>query len=71
LLLNLARYLVDRAEQDIGHPLPIIVPLSSWAEKRPPFHDWLAEQVALLYDIPYRLSQSWVQQNRFLPSSMD
>src|SRR5262249_2117056 len=29
LLLDLARQLVGRAEQDAGHPLPIIFPLSS------------------------------------------
>src|SRR5260370_22127962 len=35
LLLDLARHLVERPEQDVGRPLPVVVPLSSWAGKRP------------------------------------
>ena len=34
LLLDLAEHLVVRAEQDETHPLPVILPLSSWAIKR-------------------------------------
>ena len=44
LLLDLAQQLVVRAEQDQTHPLPVILPLSSWAVKRPKLEDWIAEQ---------------------------
>ncbi len=46
LLLHLAQQLVERAEQDNAQPLPILLPLTSWAVARPTFQDWLAEQVA-------------------------
>ena len=36
LLLDLAQCLIERTEADVTHPLPMIVPLSSWAEHRPP-----------------------------------
>lgn len=67
LLLDLARQLVGRAEQDAGHPLPIIFPLSSWAEKQQPLLDWLPTQLHLIYDVPLQLSRAWVFTNQILP----
>jgi energy-coupling factor transporter ATP-binding protein EcfA2 len=67
LLLELASALVKQAEQDHSQILPVIVPLSSWANKRQPLEQWLAEQIALLYDIPPRLSARWVQEEALLP----
>jgi NACHT domain len=67
LLLELAHSLVEQAEQDASHLLPVLVPLSSWATKREPLQDWLAEQVALLYDIPRSLSRQWIQAQQLLP----
>jgi hypothetical protein len=66
-LLELARYLVERAEQDEQVPMPVIIPLSSWAVKRLPLIDWLREQVAQLYDVPRQLSDEWLRTNQILP----
>lgn len=66
LLLDLARQLVQHAEQDGQQPIPVLLPLSSWAVKRPPFADWLGEQLIQLYDLPHKLSQAWVQDDHFL-----
>ncbi len=67
LLLQLAQQLVARAEQDDTQPLPVLLPLSSWAVTRPKFQDWLAEQVAQTYDIPEQLARRWVQEEQLLP----
>jgi len=67
LLQQLAQQLVARAEQDDTQPLPVLLPLSSWAVTRPPLQDWLAEQVAQLYDIPEQLALRWVQEEQLLP----
>jgi serine/threonine protein kinase len=67
LLLNLAQQLVIRAEQNETHPLPVLLPLSSWAVKRPPLQDWIAEQLTQLYDVPHKLSVQWVQEDAILP----
>lgn len=32
LLLELAHHLVEQAEQDVSQPLPVLLPLSSWAK---------------------------------------
>ncbi len=66
LLVELARELLTRAEQDSQHPLPLIVNLSSWAMKRLLLADWLKEQLWLDYRIPADLSQSWIEQDQFL-----
>ncbi len=66
LLLDLAEQLVEQAEQDETAPLPIILPLSSWAVKRLPLQDWVAEQVTQMYDIPARLAQRWVREEHLL-----
>ena len=67
LLLALARKLLERAEQDAQHPIPVILPLSSWAQKRLPLTIWLAEQLSLLYDVPLQVSHGWLQTNQVLP----
>ncbi len=66
LLLDLARRLVECAEQDAAQPLPVIIPLSTWAVKQQPLTDWLSEQLTQLYDVPRRLSHSWVQTDQLL-----
>lgn len=66
-LLSLALNLVGCAEQDVSQPLPVLVPLSSWATKRQPLEGCFAEQIALLYDISSNLSSQWVREERLLP----
>ncbi len=67
LLLELARSLVEQAEQDATQPLPILLPLSSWAEHKSALDEWLIQEVARLYDVPRRLSQQWVGAEQMLP----
>jgi len=57
LLLELARRLVGWAEQDATQPLPILLPLSTWAVSPLPLDEWLSKEVAHLYDVTRRLSQ--------------
>jgi serine/threonine protein kinase len=66
LLVELARQLVARAEADETHPLPVILPLSSWAVKRPVLQIWLAEQVAQFYNIPQVLARRWIDEDQLL-----
>jgi NACHT domain len=67
LLLDLARHLVERAAQDAEQPLPVIFPLSSWAEKKQPLQDWLPAQLSLIYDVPLQVGRAWVFKNQVLP----
>jgi hypothetical protein len=67
LLLELARDLLDRAEQDRVHPIPVVFPLSTWAESRKSLVEWLQDELNLRYDIPRKIAQEWVATDQILP----
>ena len=66
-LLKLAHHLAEQAEHDITQPLPILLPLSSWATKQPPLHEWLIEQMSLVYDVHKDMCRQWLQGGQLLP----
>jgi transcriptional regulator with XRE-family HTH domain/energy-coupling factor transporter ATP-binding protein EcfA2 len=67
LLLHLAQTLVQRAEQEEAHPLPLILRLSTWAEHQPALEDWMSDQLTLTYDVSQQLSTQWVRNEHILP----
>ena len=67
LLLELARDLLDRAEQDATHPIPVVFHLSSWAVRRRPLTDWLVDELAERYYVPRKLAQAWTDADQVLP----
>jgi serine/threonine protein kinase len=67
LLLELTRDLLDRAEQEEQHPLPVVFTLSSWATKQQPLADWLVEELTSTYQVPRKLGQAWVDADQILP----
>lgn len=67
LLLELARQLLDRAERDMEAPVPVYVSLSSWAHRKLPVEDWLAEELHHRYDIRFAVARNWVQRDRVIP----
>jgi serine/threonine protein kinase len=67
LLLQLARTLLDRAEQDESTPIPVIFPLSSWPEQQLPIEQWLIEELQNKYQIPRLLSGMWLRSDILLP----
>jgi TIR domain/NACHT domain len=67
LLLEVARDLLDRADRDPGHPIPVVFPLSTWAESRMPLHEWLKNELNLRYDVPRKIAKEWVESDQILP----
>ncbi len=67
LLLELARELLDRAQHEEQHPLPVVFNLSSWAIKQQPLADWLVEELTSTYQVPRPLGQAWVEADQILP----
>src|SRR5439155_22348594 len=53
LLLELTRDLLDRAERDKSHLMPLVFNLSSWVVKRQPLAAWLVEELHEKYQVPY------------------
>lgn len=67
LLYQLGRDLLAQAQQPT-QPLPVVFPLSSWAQKRLPLQEWMVEQLySPLYEVPRRQSRQWVQNQQILP----
>ncbi|GCE11156.1 toll/interleukin-1 receptor domain-containing protein [Tengunoibacter tsumagoiensis] len=67
LLLQLAKTLLERAERDALHPVPVVFVLSSWAQKRLPLQEWLIEELKVRYQIPQKIAQHWLREQRILP----
>ena len=66
LLLELAAWLVEQAQQDPTQPLPIILPLSTWSVKRPLLLDWCCEQMAQIYDVSRQICEQWMRQGQIV-----
>jgi predicted NACHT family NTPase len=67
LLLMLARELLDRAERDAGHPIPVIFNLSSWAEKRLSLAAWMVDELNKQHDVPRAMAEVWIEDDQVLP----
>jgi predicted NACHT family NTPase len=66
LLLELTRDLLDRAEHDEQHPVPVVFTLSSWAGKQP-LTEWMVEELISKYQVPPKLARTWVDTDQILP----
>src|SRR5262249_16136953 len=67
LLLELARNLLDHAEQGERQPMPVVFPLSSWATKQQPLGEWMIEELISKYQVPRQLADMWVETDQILP----
>jgi len=66
LLLELADELLHRADHDEGHKIPVVFNLSSWAVKRGPLSEWLADELNERYDVPRKTGRTWVEGDQIL-----
>jgi len=60
-LLELARELIAQAVQDPSLPIPVVLNLSSWTEKRADLINWLVEELNTKYQIPRKMGRYWVE----------
>jgi hypothetical protein len=67
LLLELAKELLDRAEQGENHPIPVVFNLSSWAVRRQPLAKWLVLELNQRSDVPKSVAQRWMETEQILP----
>lgn len=67
MLLELARELVTTAERDPDAPIPVVLNLASWATRRRPVAEWIADELVDRYRIPASQAQQWVASGEILP----
>lgn len=66
MLLELARELLNQADYDDAHPIPVVFNLSSWAEKQLPLEEWLVHELSDKYQVPKKVSSKWVENDELL-----
>ncbi|BAZ22628.1 hypothetical protein NIES4073_35150 [Kalymmatonema gypsitolerans NIES-4073] len=65
--LVLAKALIERAERQLNHPIPILLNLSSWKDADQLIIDWLTAEVYSKYRIPTAVSKKWLENQQLLP----
>ena len=65
-LLTLTRSLIEKAEQDLRGPVPVVFNLSSWSTERLSLFDWMIHEFSIKYNVPKRFSKKWFEQNRLI-----
>jgi GTPase SAR1 family protein len=67
LLLELTRELLNRAEADPTHPIPVVFNLSSWSVRQTLLEGWLKIELVEAYQIPSNIAEDWVAADQILP----
>ena len=65
-LLKLAERLIERTEEDLSRPVPVVLNLSSWAIERLSIADWLVEDLKDQYGASKALVKKCVEQEELL-----
>ncbi|MCL1465565.1 protein kinase domain-containing protein [Argonema galeatum] len=74
-LLELARDLINRANRDINHPIPVLFNLSSWTiekqglakrDKISSLANWLVQELNTKYQVSKQIGQAWVKDEQLL-----
>jgi hypothetical protein len=64
LMLQLAESLLALAQADEKRAIPVILNLSSWAQKQVPFEDWLITELKRSYTVPEKQAKEWLSQDK-------
>lgn len=73
MLFELADALIERAQQDTTHPIPVVFNLSTWAafvtqhKKKAKLADWLEHELVVYYGVSQRLAHEWIAHHQILP----
>lgn len=65
-LLKLAQSLLDRIEDDLSQPIPVILNLSSWAKKRQPIAEWLVQDLYETFQVFKVLGKIWISEEQLV-----
>lgn len=65
-LLELARDTIARAETDPTQPIPVVLNLSTWSQKRAPLLEWLVSELATKYQVSRKAGRAWLEASRLL-----
>jgi Effector-associated domain 10/NACHT domain len=66
-MLELAKALVVRAEQDADYPIPVLFNLSTWKDEKQSIRDWLIAELKSKYGVRKDIGYKWVWDAKLLP----
>lgn len=66
-LLQLARDLIAEVDEAFTQPIPVILNLSTWTDKRQPLDEWLIGELNSKYRLPKKDGKKWLTDRRILP----
>lgn len=66
-MLDLAKALIARAEQDADYPIPVLFNLSTWKDNQQSMRDWLVLELKSKYGIRKDISAKWLDDAKLLP----
>ncbi|NEP52775.1 MAG: NACHT domain-containing protein [Moorea sp. SIO3C2] len=67
MLLDLAKDLITRAQQQQNQPIPIIAELSDWKDNKQPIAEWLVANLNFRYNLRKEITQEWITTGQLLP----
>jgi ABC-type amino acid transport system permease subunit/DNA polymerase III delta prime subunit len=66
-MLDLAKALIARAEQDADYPIPVLFNLSTWKDDKQSLRDWLVAELKSKYGVRKDIGAKWVSDAKLLP----
>ena len=66
-LLQLAQVLINRAEEDVNQPVPVLLNLSSWKDDKQSIKDWIIADLKLKYGVRKDIGQQWLEEAVIIP----
>lgn len=66
-MLNLAKALVARAEEDADYPIPVLFNLSTWKNDKQSIREWVIEELKSKYGVRKDIGANWVSDAKLLP----
>ncbi len=66
-LLQLAQVLVNRAQDDINQPIPVLLNLSSWKEDKQCIKDWIIDDLKQKYGVRKDIGKKWLEETVIIP----
>jgi eukaryotic-like serine/threonine-protein kinase len=66
MLIEFARDLIAIAKNDSKQAIPVVLNLSSWAERGGPLNEWIIEELRTKYYINHQVTRAWIEKEAFI-----
>jgi DNA polymerase III delta prime subunit len=66
-LLELARELITRAENEANQPIPVLFNLSTWKNNKQSISEWLVAELNSHYGVRADIGRDWLEKRQLLP----